>query len=71
MNYRMTQEFKPPFRINTLIEEAGTLRVSIVSLEDLFIVRAKVDNLLGHKTCLSLYHHYIMLSHDFKNLTKR
>ncbi|KAJ4845932.1 AP-4 complex subunit mu [Turnera subulata] len=27
MNYRMTQEFKPPFRINTLIEEAGSLKI--------------------------------------------
>lgn len=27
MNYRMTQEFKPPFRINALIEEAGPLKV--------------------------------------------
>lgn len=31
MNYRMTQEFKPPFRINALIEEAGPLRVSKIS----------------------------------------
>lgn len=28
MNYRITQEFKPPFRINALIEEAGPLKVS-------------------------------------------
>lgn len=27
MNYRLTQEFKPPFRINALIEEAGLLKV--------------------------------------------
>lgn len=27
MNYRMTQEFKPPFRVNALIEEAGSLKV--------------------------------------------
>jgi len=27
MNYRMTQPFKPPFRINALIEEAGSLKV--------------------------------------------
>jgi len=27
MNYRMTQEFRPPFRINALIEEAGSLKV--------------------------------------------
>ena len=32
MNYRMTQEFKPPFRINALIEEAGPLKVKITSL---------------------------------------
>lgn len=30
MNYRMTQEFKPPFRMNTLIEEAGSLKVNTV-----------------------------------------
>lgn len=27
MNYRMTQPFKPPFRINALIEETGPLKV--------------------------------------------
>lgn len=27
MNYRMTQEIKPPFRINALIEEAGSHKV--------------------------------------------
>ncbi|OIW04310.1 hypothetical protein TanjilG_32502 [Lupinus angustifolius] len=27
MNYRMTQEFKPSFRINAVIEEAGSLKV--------------------------------------------
>lgn len=32
MNYRMTQEFKPPFRINTLIEEAGSLKVDFFSI---------------------------------------
>ncbi|RVX14957.1 AP-4 complex subunit mu [Vitis vinifera] len=30
MNYRMTQEFKPPFRINALIEEAGALRAEVI-----------------------------------------
>ncbi|CAN0873421.1 AP-4 complex subunit mu [Linum grandiflorum] len=30
MNYRMTQEFKSPFRINTLIEEAGSLRAEVI-----------------------------------------
>lgn len=29
MNYRITQEFKPPFTINTLIEEAGSLKVQL------------------------------------------
>lgn len=33
MNYRMTQEFKPPFRINTLIEEVGSLKVDIFSIQ--------------------------------------
>ncbi|XP_062163924.1 AP-4 complex subunit mu [Alnus glutinosa] len=30
MNYRMTQEFKPPFRINPLIEEAGALKAEVI-----------------------------------------
>ncbi|OMO57624.1 Clathrin adaptor, mu subunit [Corchorus olitorius] len=30
MNYRMTQEFKPPFRINCLIEEAGHLKAEVI-----------------------------------------
>ena len=36
MNYRMTQEFKPPFRINALIEEAGALKVNTL----LFFLKA-------------------------------
>ncbi|KAM6548248.1 hypothetical protein CsatB_019924 [Cannabis sativa] len=30
MNYRMTQEFKPPFRINALIEETGALKADLI-----------------------------------------
>ncbi|EXC16659.1 AP-4 complex subunit mu-1 [Morus notabilis] len=30
MNYRMTQEFKPPFRVNALIEEAGALKAEVI-----------------------------------------
>ncbi|XP_021903376.1 AP-4 complex subunit mu [Carica papaya] len=30
MNYRMTKEFKPPFRINALIEEAGSLKAEVI-----------------------------------------
>ncbi|XP_054797320.1 AP-4 complex subunit mu isoform X2 [Prosopis cineraria] len=30
MNYRMTQEFRPPFRINVLIEEAGPLKAEVI-----------------------------------------
>ncbi|XVE95195.1 hypothetical protein REPUB_Repub02eG0075500 [Reevesia pubescens] len=30
MNYRMTQEFKPPFCINCLIEEAGHLKAAVI-----------------------------------------
>ncbi|KAK4359139.1 hypothetical protein RND71_021368 [Anisodus tanguticus] len=30
MNYRITQEFKPPFRINTSIEEAGSLKAEVI-----------------------------------------
>ncbi|KAK4747504.1 hypothetical protein SAY87_014090 [Trapa incisa] len=29
MNYRMTQEFKPPFRVNALIEEARNLKAEV------------------------------------------
>ncbi|XP_050363655.1 AP-4 complex subunit mu-like [Argentina anserina] len=29
MNYRITQEFKPPFRINVLIEESGPLKAEV------------------------------------------
>ncbi|QHO46018.1 AP-4 complex subunit [Arachis hypogaea] len=31
MNYRMTQPFKPPFRINALLEETGPLKVIVLS----------------------------------------
>ncbi|CAL0307804.1 unnamed protein product [Lupinus luteus] len=30
MNYRMTQEFRPPFRVNALIEEAGSLKAEVI-----------------------------------------
>ncbi|KAL2975535.1 hypothetical protein AAZX31_14G167400 [Glycine max] len=30
MNYRLTQEFRPPFRINALIEEAGSLKAEVI-----------------------------------------
>ncbi|KAM0950890.1 putative clathrin adaptor, mu subunit, Longin-like domain superfamily [Dioscorea sansibarensis] len=30
MNYRMTQEFKPPFRINALVEEAGPSKAEVI-----------------------------------------
>ncbi|XP_073110258.1 AP-4 complex subunit mu isoform X3 [Elaeis guineensis] len=30
MNYRMTQEFKPPFRVNALIEEAGPSKAEVI-----------------------------------------
>ncbi|XP_026658298.1 AP-4 complex subunit mu-like isoform X1 [Phoenix dactylifera] len=30
MNYRMTQEFKPPFRVNAFIEEAGPLKAEVI-----------------------------------------
>ena len=33
MNYRMTQEFNPPFRVNALIQEAGTLKVGILFIK--------------------------------------
>ncbi|XP_022769054.1 AP-4 complex subunit mu-like isoform X2 [Durio zibethinus] len=30
MSYRMTQEFKPPFRINALLEAAGSLKAEVI-----------------------------------------
>ncbi|KAJ3673415.1 hypothetical protein LUZ60_006789 [Juncus effusus] len=30
MNYRMTQEFKPPFRVTALIEEAGNSKAEVI-----------------------------------------
>ncbi|KAF6152836.1 hypothetical protein GIB67_025854 [Kingdonia uniflora] len=30
MNYRITQEFKPPFRVNALIEEAGAFKAEVI-----------------------------------------
>ncbi|KAK3423475.1 hypothetical protein EUGRSUZ_F00417 [Eucalyptus grandis] len=30
MNYRMTQEFRPPFRVTALIEEAGNLKAEVI-----------------------------------------
>lgn len=50
MNYRITQEFKPPFRINTLIEEAGSLKVDTIyfPFEKLKFVVAKC----GLSNCL-------------------
>ncbi|XP_020980151.1 AP-4 complex subunit mu isoform X1 [Arachis duranensis] len=30
MNYRMTQPFKPPFRINALLEETGPLKAEVI-----------------------------------------
>ena len=43
MNYRMTQEFRTPFRINALIEEAGPLKVVWISFSGLvsYIVHIK------------------------------
>jgi hypothetical protein len=29
MNYRMTQEFKPPFKVYPVIEEAGPFKVHL------------------------------------------
>lgn len=48
MNYRMTQEFKPPFRINALIEEAGPLKVlhSSVAISNFEIVMIIACDLL-------------------------
>ncbi|XP_065847096.1 AP-4 complex subunit mu-like [Euphorbia lathyris] len=30
MNYRITQEFKPPFRVNAFVEEAGSLKAEVI-----------------------------------------
>lgn len=45
MNYRMTQEFKPPFRVNSLIEEAGAFKAEVM-----LKVRADFSNTITANT---------------------
>uniref|UniRef100_A0A0C9RHI8 TSA: Wollemia nobilis Ref_Wollemi_Transcript_21851_1933 transcribed RNA sequence n=1 Tax=Wollemia nobilis TaxID=56998 RepID=A0A0C9RHI8_9CONI len=45
MNYRMTQEFKPPFRVNVLIEEVGAFKAEV-----LLKVRADYSNTITANT---------------------
>lgn len=47
MNYRMTQEFKPPFRVNALIEEAGSLKAEVI-----IKVRAEFSSSVNANTVL-------------------
>ncbi|KAE9603562.1 putative clathrin adaptor, mu subunit [Lupinus albus] len=47
MNYRMTQQFKPPFRINALIEEAGPLKAEVT-----IKVRADFNSSINANTIL-------------------
>ncbi|GMY28365.1 AP-4 complex subunit mu-like [Fagus crenata] len=47
MNYRMTQEFRPPFRINALIEEAGPLKAEVI-----LKVRAEFSSSINANTIL-------------------
>ncbi|XP_050877561.1 AP-4 complex subunit mu [Lathyrus oleraceus] len=47
MNYRITQAFKPPFRISTLIEETGPLKAE-VTIE----VRAEFNSNINANTVL-------------------
>ncbi|PNY16187.1 ap-4 complex subunit mu-1-like protein [Trifolium pratense] len=48
MNYRITQAFKPPFRINALIEETGPLKVAEVTIK----VRAEFNSSINANTVL-------------------
>lgn len=48
MNYRMTQEFTPPFRVNALIEEAGQLKVCHADMDSL-VVQLFKSNKLFHE----------------------
>ncbi|KAH1252330.1 AP-4 complex subunit mu [Glycine max] len=47
MNYRMTQPFKPPFRINALIEETGSLKAEVT-----IKVRAEFNSSINANTVL-------------------
>ncbi|KHN45873.1 AP-4 complex subunit mu-1 [Glycine soja] len=47
MNYRMTQPFKPPFRINALIEETGPLKAEVT-----IKVRAEFNSSINANTVL-------------------
>ncbi|GMY06975.1 AP-4 complex subunit mu isoform X1 [Fagus crenata] len=53
MNYRLTQEFKPPFRVNTLIEEVGALKVNtILKAEVIIKVRAEFSSSITANTIM-------------------
>ncbi|KAL7085487.1 hypothetical protein ACP275_14G283300 [Erythranthe tilingii] len=47
MNYRITQEFKPPFIINTLFEEAGSLEAEVI-----LKIRAEFPSIITANTVL-------------------
>ncbi|XP_073224264.1 AP-4 complex subunit mu-like [Cicer arietinum] len=47
MNYRITQPFKPPFRINALIEETGSLKAEVT-----IKVRAEFNSSINANTVL-------------------
>ncbi|WVZ21150.1 hypothetical protein V8G54_008472 [Vigna mungo] len=66
MNYRMTQPFKPPFRITALIEETGPLKAEVT-----IKVRAEFNSSTNASTVLvqmplpSLTARYLHFLHDY------
>lgn len=80
MNYRMTQEFKPPFRINALIEEAGSLKAEvIIKLRAEFPSSATANTILVQmplpsytsRVSFELEHGAVGQMADFKEANKR
>lgn len=75
MNYRMTQEFKPPFRINTLIEEAGALKVIIflhtklyLTMKITWLERINYSDITTHALVKRHVFHFCSFSFDSSSL---
>ncbi|CAG7884279.1 unnamed protein product [Brassica rapa] len=79
MNYRMTQEFRPPFHVNTLIEEAGRLKAEVIIKiraefpSDIIANTITVQMPLPNYTCrasFELEHDAVGQKTDFKESSK-
>ncbi|CAA3001994.1 AP-4 complex subunit mu [Olea europaea subsp. europaea] len=80
MNYRITQEFKPPFRINTLIEKSGNYKAEVILKIHAEIPSSVTANIIAiemplptYKTCVNfeLEPGAVRLRTDFKESNKR